>query len=61
MPVEPAAQQVAAPPPAAAAPSVALGGDEILRTIEKLADLRQKGVLTEEEFAAKKSELLARL
>jgi hypothetical protein len=38
------------------------GGDgDIFATIEKLAALRQKGVLTEEEFAAKKSELLSRL
>ena len=29
--------------------------------IERLAELRAKGVLTEEEFAAKKSELLGRL
>jgi Short C-terminal domain len=35
--------------------------DDILSLIEKLADLRQKNILTEEEFAAKKSELLGRL
>ena len=29
--------------------------------IEKLADLRQKNILTEDEFAAKKAELLGRL
>jgi hypothetical protein len=29
--------------------------------IERLATLRQKGILTEDEFAAKKAELLARL
>jgi hypothetical protein len=29
--------------------------------IERLAELRQKGILTEEEFAAKKTELLSRL
>ena len=32
-----------------------------LTLIERLAGLRQKGILTDEEFAAKKSELLARL
>ncbi len=32
-----------------------------LATIERLADLRQKGILTEEEFTAKKTELLGRL
>ncbi|SFK30125.1 SHOCT domain-containing protein [Methylocapsa palsarum] len=35
--------------------------DDILTTIERLADLRQKNILTEEEFAAKKAALLARL
>jgi hypothetical protein len=29
--------------------------------IERLAELRQKGILSEEEFAAKKAELLARI
>jgi chromosome segregation ATPase len=36
-------------------------GDEILRQIEKLADLHRSGILTAEEFASKKAELLARL
>ncbi|MCI4665606.1 MAG: SHOCT domain-containing protein [Neomegalonema sp.] len=46
------------------APSSAPGGaasDEILETIAKLASLRDSGALTEEEFATKKAELLARL
>lgn len=34
---------------------------DIIATIERLAELRQKGVLAEDEFAAKKSELLSRL
>jgi Short C-terminal domain len=34
---------------------------DIFTTIERLAELREKGILTEEEFAAKKSELLGRL
>ena len=29
--------------------------------IERLAELRQKGILTEEEFVAKRTELLSRL
>jgi Short C-terminal domain len=41
-----------APPPAT---------EDILKTIERLAELRQKNILTEEEFAAKKAELLSRL
>lgn len=35
--------------------------DEIFPIIEKLADLRDKGILTDAEFATKKAELLARL
>lgn len=35
--------------------------DALLATIDKLADLHQRGVLTAEEFTAKKAELLARL
>jgi hypothetical protein len=52
-PTPPTFQQQSFAPPAAE-------GD-VFATIEKLAALRQKGVLTEEEFAAKKSELLSRL
>ena len=35
--------------------------DEIFSLIEKLADLHQKGILTEDEFNTKKAELLSRL
>jgi hypothetical protein len=45
--------------PTAAPPPVAT--EDILRTIERLAELRQKNILTEDEFAAKKAELLSRL
>lgn len=34
---------------------------DVLATIERLADLHARGVLTEQEFSAKKAELLARL
>ena len=44
--------------PAQAPPST--GGD-VLATIEKLADLRARGIHTDEEFATKKAELLSRL
>lgn len=37
------------------------GQIDIFSSIEKLADLLAKGILTQEEFAAKKTELLARL
>jgi len=45
-------------PPATPAPA---STDDILTTIERLSDLRQKNILTETEFAAKKAELLSRL
>jgi hypothetical protein len=47
-----------ASPPGSAAP---LAMEEIVKTIERLAELRQKNILTEEEFAAKKADLLGRL
>ena len=53
----PAASPAAAAPPAAAAAT----DDAIFSRIERLAELKQKGILSEEEFAAKKAELLARL
>ena len=49
-----------APPPATAATPAPPAGDP-LSLIERLAELRAKGVLTEDEFAAKKAELLGRL
>jgi hypothetical protein len=42
-----------------AAPSASEG--DVLATIEKLADLRARGILTDEEFSTKKAELLSRL
>ncbi len=48
--------------PAAAAPAqAAAAGFDIITMIERLADLNSKGILTNEEFAAKKAELLGRL
>jgi Short C-terminal domain/Domain of unknwon function (DUF3824) len=46
-----AAQQQAAAPPPAAQP-------EYMAELEKLAQLKQQGVLTEEEFQAKKAQIL---
>ncbi|RUP34373.1 MAG: hypothetical protein EKK45_03335, partial [Curvibacter sp.] len=47
------------------APATAAAGglkpDEIMTTLEKLADLKTKGILTAEEFDAKKAELLKKL
>ena len=47
--------------PAAAAASVGLKPDEVMATLEKLAELKGKGILTEDEFTAKKAELLKKL
>jgi Short C-terminal domain len=38
-----------------------IGQVDVFATIEKLAELRDKGILSEQEFATKKAELLARL
>jgi membrane protease subunit (stomatin/prohibitin family) len=48
---------------AAAAPAAAVGvkPEDVMATIEKLADLKAKGILTDEEFATKKAELLKKL
>ena len=46
---------------AAAAAAVGIKPDEVMATLEKLADLKAKGILTEEEFASKKAELLKKL
>jgi hypothetical protein len=53
-------------PPPPAAPSEPRGGGtgdeaDIFAKIERLADLHRKGILSEQEFSAKKAELLARL
>jgi membrane protease subunit (stomatin/prohibitin family) len=46
---------------AAAAAPVGIKPDEVMATLEKLADLKAKGILTDEEFSAKKAELLKKL
>ena len=50
-----------ASPPAPAASGIVTSAAEIGAAIETLASLRDKGFVTEAEFAAKKAELLARL
>jgi hypothetical protein len=60
----PAPQPVFTPPaftPPALTPQAGGGEADIFATIEKLAGLKAKGILSDEEFAAKKAELLARL
>jgi membrane protease subunit (stomatin/prohibitin family) len=41
--------------------TVAIKPDEVIATLEKLAQLLSKGVLTQSEFDAKKTELLKKL
>ena len=47
--------------PAAAAAPVGVRPDEVMATLEKLADLKAKGIVTQDEFDAKKAELLKKL
>jgi len=47
---------------AAAAPaSAGVKPEDVMATLEKLGELRTKGILTDEEFAAKKADLLKKL
>jgi membrane protease subunit (stomatin/prohibitin family) len=47
--------------PAAAAAPAGVRPDEVMATLEKLAELKSKGIVTAEEFDAKKAELLKKL
>ncbi|OLP54588.1 hypothetical protein BJF92_03205 [Rhizobium rhizosphaerae] len=63
-PMQPSTPAAAAPAAPFSAPSPASAGvdaQEVLGLIEKLASLRDAGILSDAEFAAKKTELLARL
>ncbi|KAA9010119.1 SHOCT domain-containing protein [Histidinibacterium aquaticum] len=57
------AAPTARPDPEASSPVAAetLSDDAIFSRLERLAELRDRGILSDEEFAAKKAELLARL
>jgi hypothetical protein len=57
-PAAPAAHQPAAPAVAARAE---LSADEVTRTLGSLADLRDRGAISAEEYEAKKADLLRRL
>lgn len=50
----PPAPPVQAPPPAAVAP-----GDDMMAKLQQLASLHSQGILSDDEFAAAKSKLLA--
>ena len=49
------------PAPAAAAPTPAMSAEQVTATLDRLADLRDRGAVTPEEYEAKKAELLGRL
>ena len=53
--VQPAPQYVAAAPPPPAAPAE----DDMFEKLRQLAELKDQGILTEEEFAAQKAKILA--
>jgi Bacterial PH domain/Short C-terminal domain len=53
-PVEPA-------PAPAAPPAAPMSADQVTATLDRLADLRDRGAVTPEEYEAKKAELLGRL
>jgi hypothetical protein len=50
-------QQVAPPPPPAPEPPPAAGTD-LVSQLKQLAELKEQGILTEEEFAAQKAKIL---
>jgi len=54
-------QAGAAQASAAAAAPAGVKPDDVMATLEKLADLKTKGILTQEEFDSKKAELLKKL
>ena len=62
-PREPAPGVAAAPAPSPASPSARaeLTADEVTRTLGSLADLRDRGAISAEEYEAKKADLLRRL
>ncbi|MEU8529916.1 MULTISPECIES: SHOCT domain-containing protein [Streptomyces] len=58
---EPYQQQYQQPPPQPAAPPPAAPGDDMsakIAQLKELGELKDQGVLTEEEFAAQKSRIL---
>ncbi|MBF9263199.1 SPFH domain-containing protein [Paracidovorax cattleyae] len=50
-----------APAAAGAVPVAGVRPEDVMATLEKLGDLKAKGILTQEEFDAKKAELLKKL
>jgi hypothetical protein len=55
------ATAAAATPPSPQAPEPKANADEVTRTLASLADLRDRGAISAEEYEAKKTDLLGRL
>jgi hypothetical protein len=60
-PAQPEPIAPSAPPPAPAAPAAASPASDLGATLERLAGLRDKGLITPEEYEAKKRDLLERM
>jgi hypothetical protein len=54
-----APQQQYAPAPAPAPAPAASGTDDMISQLQKLGELRDQGILTDDEFAAQKAKVLA--
>jgi hypothetical protein len=62
VPMPPSAPEVAPAPPSAPSPSRPdMSADDLTRTLASLADLRDRGAISAEEYEAKKADLLGRL
>jgi hypothetical protein len=61
LPRAPMVETTAQEAPPAQTPAGPADSGDVLATIERLAALREKNILTQEEFATKKAELLSRL
>jgi hypothetical protein len=51
-------EQAAPPQPAAPAPAAPAAGESMIDQLKELGELKEQGILTEEEFAAQKAKLL---
>ena len=57
----PTGTPAAAPSSAAPAPGSSMSADDVTRTLANLADLRDRGAISADDYEAKKAELLRRL
>jgi hypothetical protein len=60
VPVAAAAPAMAAPPPAEPAPA-RMSADEVTKTLASLAQLRDNGAISPEDYEQKKADLLGRI